>query len=436
MTMSSWGSGSQQPADNNVVTLVLAGPVTRATAWSQMFQVDSRFRVATLAFDPQDLITKLAFNPEAIIMDATMFGTPAEVIQMLTKLQSAVYLVVPPGLDDETMGKLRTAENVQSIIIGDLNMADISAKIMRDVHVQRQQAPSIAPTSWGGAQQQSIGGFRIITVWSLAGGVGKSTLAVSLAQDAAQRGLRTLLVSLACPDFALPTFLKVSTSPNLSTYLARPDDDGFKQSIQKVGNLDVIVGLQDTTRDGELFMPTDTPASINALGRTATFGGYAVVIFDTPVGSKIYQSAISASNTLVMVSEPRLDHAIIAAEAHRVIFKRLAGQHHVGAGNVFVVLNKTRSGMLSPNDWHAAANTFSQNVGMTTAFPPIAATIPDVEDVATTTNGGRSPMTAGENFARGVHKLSDILFGGGTTTAGGSAKGGSKKSLFGITIKG
>lgn len=435
MSNASWGVSSIQPGSDNVVTLMLAGPVVRATAWSQLFQVDSRFRVATLAFDTQDLITKLSYNPEAIILDATMFSTPDELIQILTRIQAAVYLVVPPGLSDDVIGKLRSANGVQSITAGDINLADITAKIMRDVHVQRQQAPAIASSSWGGAQQQTIGGFRIITVWSRAGGVGKSTLAISLAQDAAQRGLRTLLIGLACPDITIPTILKLNTNTNISTFMARPDEDGFKQSIQKSGNLDVIVGLQDSTRDAELFMATDAPASINALTRIATFGGYAAVIMDTPVGSNVYQSAISASNTLVMVSEPRLDHAIMAAEAHRVIFKRLAGQHHVGAGNVFVVLNRVRNGLLSPNDWHAAATTFSQSVGMTTTFPPVAVTIPEVDDVAITSNSGRSPMTAGENFARSVHKLSDILFGGGPA-AGGSSKSGNKKSLFGISIKG
>jgi len=51
----------------------------------------------TLATDPQDLQAKLSYNPEAILLDAAIFSGPEPLVQFLTRVQGAAYIVLPPG---------------------------------------------------------------------------------------------------------------------------------------------------------------------------------------------------------------------------------------------------------------------------------------------------------------------------------------------------
>jgi len=402
--------GAVQPDSSDAVVILLAGPPARVTVWSQTFQMDTRFRVSTFATDPQDLQAKLAYNPEVILLDAGIFSGPDNLTQFLTKVQGAAYVVLPSGVKDETSRPVREMSAVKGVFVGDVNLVDLSARILNDITTLRRQAPALSRPSWQNSGQNSIGGLRVCSVWNRTGGSGKSTLAVALAMDAAQRGFRTLLVGLSIPDVSLPVFFNLKTIPNLSQWLARPTfEDGIQPAVQKVGNLDVLVGLQDTLREKDLLQKPEEQTSINSLAIAAAFGGYAVVIFDVPV-STAYPSAISASNTLILPALPTVDHAVITAEAYRVVFQKLAGQHRVGLGNVYVVLNRTRNGLLSPDEWHEAARTFGQSVGIT-GFPPVAATIPDIPEVALTANAGRSVLTASEQFARPVHSLADAILG-------------------------
>jgi cellulose biosynthesis protein BcsQ len=410
-----WGTNTDNNQD--AVTLLLAGPPNRLGVWSQAFQLDSRFRVVTLATDPQDLQAKLSYNPEVILLDAAIFSGPEPLLQFLTRVQGAAYVVLPAGVPDEVIRPIREMTSVKGVFVGDVNIPDLSARIMAEISALRTQAPALAGQARWQQSATTIGGLRVITVWNRAGGTGKSTVATALALDAAQRGFKTLLVGLSAPDVSLPTFLNLKTTPNLSLWLSRPTfADGVQPAVQSFGGLDVLVGLQDSLREKDLLQKPEEQSSINSLAIAATYGGYAVIIFDTPV-SGCYPAAISASNTLVLVSNPTIDHAVITAEAYRVVFQKLAGQHRVGLSNVFVVLNRGRNGLLGMNEWHEAARAFAQSAGLS-AFPPVTAAIPEIPEVAVTANAGRSVLTASENFARPIHKLGDLLFGQKTSDNG------------------
>jgi len=432
--MNAWGSPQHQ-GNQDAITLLLAGPPARLTAWSQAFQMDSRFRVVTLATDPQDLQAKLSYNPEAILLDAAIFSGPEPLVQFLTRVQGAAYIVLPPGVPEDIARPIRELTSVKGVYIGDVNLPDLTARMLGDIQALRLQAPAAVGRPAWAQSQTAIGGLRVVTVWSRQGGSGKSTLAVALALDAAQRGYKTLLVGLSTPDISLPTFLNLKTTPNLSLWLSRPTfADGIQPAVQSVGNLDVLVGLQDSLREKDLLLRPEEQASVNNLAIAATYGGYAVIVFDAPV-SGCYPAAISASNTLVLVATPTVDGAVLTAEGYRVVFQKLAGQHRVGASNVFIVLNRGRSGLLGMNEWHEAARTFAQSVGVQ-GFPPVAAVIPEVPEVALAANAGRSVLTAGEAFARPVHKLGDMLFGQGVGSADGfKAAEGSVLKLGPIRIR-
>ena len=403
---------SEVKADDSIV-VILAGPPDRVNAWFSALQMDSRFRVNTFSTDPQDLETKLGYNPEAILLDSSIFSGPGHLIKFLTKVQCAVYVILPREADDETKKEMRKLPSVKGIYLEDIQLAQVSGRIYAEVMALRNQASVYQPNKrFNLAEQRGTGGLRVITVWSRSGGTGKSTIACALAMEAAQRGIKTLLVGLSVPDISIPTFLNLKTTPNLFGWLASPTyEEGIKNSVQSIGDLDVLVGLQDGIKEGDLVQPAEDPSSINQLVINATYGGYSVVILDTPC-SGAFINAISASNTMILVSQPMLDQAVISAEAYRMAFKRLRDQHRIGVGNVYIVLNSFRPGLLTSDEWHEAADAYSRAMGVG-AFPPIADVIPYVAEVPLAANAGRSLLTAGEEFSAPIHRLGDVLYGGG-----------------------
>ncbi len=198
----SWGANQIENADT--VSLLLAGPPTRLAAWSQFFQMDSRFRIVTLATDPQDVQAKLSYNPEVILLDAGIFSGPDPLMQFLTRVQGAAYIVLPGGVPEEVIRPIREMTSVKGVFVGDVNLPDLTARIMAEIGALRAQAPALAGKPAWQQGNTTIGGLRVITVWNRAGGTGKSTVATALALDAAQRGFKTLMVGLSAPDVYLP----------------------------------------------------------------------------------------------------------------------------------------------------------------------------------------------------------------------------------------
>lgn len=412
--MAEWkkkGKPKTEATTSDAIVAILAGPPERVNAWFSALQMDSRFRINTFSTDPQDLETKLGYNPEAILLDSSIFSGPGHLIKFLAKAQCAIYVILPRDVSDETKRKIRQLPCVKGIYMEDIHLNQVASRIYAEVIAMRSQAPAFQSTKRvARLEQHMAGGLRVITVWSRSGGTGKSTIACALALEAAQRGIKTLLVGLSVPDISIPTYLNLKTTPNIFGWLANSTyEEGIKHSIQSIGNLDVLVGLQDGVTENDLIRPSEDPSSINQLVINATYGGYSVVILDTPV-SGAYINAISASNTMILVALPMLDQAVICAEAYRMAFKRLRDQHRIGVGNVYVVHNAYRPGLLSSDEWHEAADAFSRAMGVG-AFPPIADVIPYVAEVPLAANSGRSPLTAGEEFAAPIHRLGDMLFG-------------------------
>lgn len=397
------------PSADSIV-MILAGPPERVNAWFTALQMDSRFRINTFSTDPRDLETKLGYLPEGILLDSAIFSGPEELIGFLTKAQCAVYVILPREMSDELTARIRSLPSVKGIYLDDINLAQVSGRIYAEVLALRNQGPALQKTAHSTLSTQMAGGLRVITVWSRSGGCGKTTIACALALEAAQRGIKTLLIGLSVPDISLPTFLNLKTTPNLFSWMASPTyEEGIQHAVQKVGNLDVLVGLQDGVRENELIKPMEDPASINQLVITATYGGYSVVILDAPVSGP-YVNAISASNTMVLVSSPMLDQAVITAEAYRMAFKRLRDLHRIGVGNAYIVLNRFRNNLLSSDEWHEAADAYTRAMGVG-AFPPVADVIPETTEIGMAANAGRSVLTASESFAAPIHRLGDMLYG-------------------------
>ena len=182
------GGGQDAP----VSVLLAHKDMERTTAWYQSLQVDARFRVTSMANTPQDFRAKLASSPEIILLDATVFDGPPPLIEALTSVSGAVYLIVPGGVGAELIEQFKSIQSVKSVSVGDVNIADFMTRAYADALALRRTVSAISPTAWSGGSQRGgsgAGGLRIVTVWSRSGGTGRTTIAISLAQAVARRGL-------------------------------------------------------------------------------------------------------------------------------------------------------------------------------------------------------------------------------------------------------
>ena len=402
---------------NAPVSILLAHPdMGITTTWYRALQVDTRFRVTSMANTAQDLKDKLASSPEVILLDVTVFEGPAQLTAALTSITGAVYLIVPGGTDPSFIEQVKAMPCVKSVSMGDVNLADFAARAYGDALALRKTAPSAAVQAWNGGGQRGgggLGGLRIVTVWSRSGGTGRTTIAIALAQAIARRGLKTLLIGLGSPD-TVPLQLGLRPEPNILSWMASPSDDGLRTSIQTSGELPVLCGFPDIISESQGERPADAPGSINELVTSAAYGGYSAIILDTPSSGGVVPRALSAANTWLMVARPTVSDVWTSVEAFRTVTQKLAGQHRITPGNIFVVLNQRTNGMLTSDQWHSAADAACRKMNLNVGFPPVMAVVPFSADVALAQDNGRSALDASDEVARPIHRLAEMLFSGGT----------------------
>ena len=410
----SWNTQQPQSGGDAPVSILLAHKdMDRTTAWYQSLQLDARFRVTSMANTAQDLRAKLASSPEVILLDATVFDGPPPLIEALTSISGAVYLIAPGGIGEELIEQFKSIPSVKSVSLGDVNIADFMARAYADALALRRMAPALSPTAWNGGPQRGagVGGLRIVTVWSRSGGTGRTTIAISLAQAVARRGLKTLLIGLGAPDVA-PLLLGLQPEPNITAWMAAPTDESLRSSIQTAGDLHVLAGFPDITSEAQGERASEAKGSINELVTSAAYGGYSAIILDTPSAGGVVPRALSAANTWLMVARPTVADAWMSVEAFRTVTQKIAGQHRITPGNIFVVLNQRTNGHLTADQWHTAADSACRKLNLNVGFPPVMATLPYSVDVPLAQDGGRSALDASDEVARPIHRLAEALFGG------------------------
>ena len=386
------------------VSILLAGTTTRLMPWINLLMADGRFRVTSMATDAVDLRTKLTANPEALLLEGSLLGNYANLTELLTGLQCATYVITPAEGGVELLQKVREIGSVKGAYIADINLPEVIGRMYADCLALRQSKSG----SLQGAWTSSGGGvgpvaMRIITVWNQMGGVGKTTVSTNLAYEAARRGFPTLLIGLGAPD-DMPLVAGIKPEPNITQWWNNPTPEGIKLSIQKLDTLDVLAGFPDVLSEAQaMSAPAEAPNSISRLVTTAAhYAGYAVIIIDAPP-SALAASAISVSNTLVLVARPSLEGVMRTVEAYRTVVERLPGEHRIAGDRVLVVLNRL-GGRLSADEWHRAA---SQQSGK--PFPPIIAQIPDNLAIGTAQDSRRLPLLSVEEFSRSLKPLADAL---------------------------
>jgi len=428
--MTQWNQNPSSHLSNlaEVATILLAGPKQRIDIWYTSLSADERFRVTTFATDPMDLHAKLSSNPDIILVDATIYDGPSPLIEELTRIEAAIYVVLPQLSVEETENLKQALEcipNVKGIYVVDVNLAALVEKMSAEMRARRFNDPGLGwvPTSIGGSKPVST---RVVAVWNQMGGVGKTTVSSNLSYLAAQRGYPTLLVGLGAPD-DLPLIMGLKAQPNITNWQTKPTPDGLRLAIQKLDTLDVIGGFPDTLSEAQAMeKPMDDPASVKNLVDTAIREGYAVIVIDAPPTS-LAAMAMAAANTLVMVARPSLEAAYRTVDAYRMVAERLDGLHNISRQSIYVVLNRMQSGhRVDADSWHHMAA--EQIAG----FPPVVAQIPDLVSVGDTQDGRLLPVQRVDAFRQALKPLADTLF---SSEGRSHSSTGREKRIFGVKVR-
>jgi MinD-like ATPase involved in chromosome partitioning or flagellar assembly len=247
-------------------------------------------------------------------------------------------------------------------------------------------------------------GWRCIAVWSLQGGVGKSTLSASLALEAAERRLPTLLTGLGAPD-VLPLRLGFKRpEPNLLDWTANPTPEGLRLAVRQYDVLDVLAGFPDQAALDRYLPDAMSPTTgLPALANTAAHAGYAVVVLDVS-SPELAAPAIAAANTLLIVTPATPDGLLAAREATRLAHQAMAGRHAVPLSGIHLVLNRVRDSQLGPEE---VMRSLAQ---MLDSPPPLAAVIPDDPRVDVARVQFRPAYAFSEPLRQAARTLGDMLF--------------------------
>lgn len=169
--------------------------------------------------------------------------------------------------------------------------------------------------------------MHVLSVSSLKGGVGKTTVALGLASAAFSRGLRTLVVDLD-PQSDVSTGMDVNPSgkSNVSDVLANPKENVVREAIAHSGwskyhegSIDLLIGSPSAINfDGphpsvrDIWKLEEALASVEA--------DYDLVIIDcAPSLNALTRTAWAASDRVLVVTEPGLFAVAAADRALRAI---------------------------------------------------------------------------------------------------------------------
>jgi cellulose biosynthesis protein BcsQ len=165
----------------------------------------------------------------------------------------------------------------------------------------------------------------VVSVCSLKGGVGKTSVVLGLASAALAKGIPALVVDLdPQADATLGLDVSADITSDVATILGASRRNAVQTTVvasgwaPEGGKVDVLPGSQDIAA---LDRPTGGERTLARLaGALATLTDYRVVLVDCPPSlGTITRSGLGASNRAIVVTEPALFSVTAADRALHVI---------------------------------------------------------------------------------------------------------------------
>lgn len=188
----------------------------------------------------------------------------------------------------------------------------------------------------------------VLSVCSLKGGVGKTSVTLGLASAALARGVPTLVVDLD-PQADASTGLDVAAQRDaaVADVLADPRRKELAKAIapsgwagDQPGVLDVLLGSEASSDHEHVSRPKDLRALTTALSKV---GAYELVLVDCPPSlGGLTRTALAASDRALVVTEPSIYSVAAADRALRAIESLRADGDAPGLLPLGVLVNRFR----------------------------------------------------------------------------------------------
>ena len=353
------------------VSILVAAPPDKVAPLTKTFSADARFNLAAVATSAEDVRVKLAVRPEVVLAHADTATSLEEFSQVLGSFGGHLFTILPETALPSVIAAVQGLPSSREVISGEPNLPELAGQIYLTVSAGRLISTNSPGFRLSQGPRSAMVGWRCIAVWSLQGGVGKSTLSAALALEAAERRLSTLLVGLGAPD-VIPLRLGFKgPDPNLLDWTANPTPEGLRLAVRQYDVLDVLAGFPDQVAlDGYLPQAMESKEGLPTLASVAAHAGYAVVVLDVS-SPELAPPAISAANTLLLVAQATPDGLLAVRESMRLVHEAMAGRHAIPLEGIHLVLNRVRDSQLGPEE-------VMRSLGhMITRTPPLAAVIPD-----------------------------------------------------------
>ena len=189
--------------------------------------------------------------------------------------------------------------------------------------------------------------MHVLSVSSLKGGVGKTTVALGLASAALNKGLNTLIIDLDPQCDATSGLAAVNEfGASVAEVLQTPKLPAIRRAIvssswQRGSKMDVMVG---SPRSLLLDNPAPTVADVWKLEEVLTQieEDYDLVIIDTPPSiNALTRTAWVASDRVIIVTEPSL-YSVIAADRAKKAIAEISAKLTPRLELLGVVVNRLR----------------------------------------------------------------------------------------------
>ena len=408
--------------------------------FSTSLEKDPRFHLAITANTMQILSLSLSQGePDLLIIYADIAPSPDDLAVLLGGLKHGLAIVLLPAGWSEAQGAFEQLAPVRKVFLLPIvpqEVLNAAESLVRTARALESPISPLVPASVGPAV-----GTRILAFVSSQGGVGRTTLAESLAYElAVRRSVQTLLCPFDNPS-PVPLHLNMNFAPHAGEFFARPGRSGFEDALQTFRGgeaLRVLLAPQDPAvyglaarRSEAALLPgasaKDGAASIRSLLMTAYSRMFAAVILDLPASEGAWTwHSLALSNTVLIVARPTLDGLKAVGYTTELLTRMLSSEHQFQRSSIFVVLNmrSSRSAYTPVSFSREASEAFGW-------CPPVIASFDYDPEVIAAQNGQRPVAEVCEAFSRGMIGLADSFWPGSAAAQPPRVRG---KKLWFLTV--